>query len=165
MSSYSNALGFPGLTTKASPTLSDIILISDAAAGGALKQTTLSDLPFSAPVGANVVNVTTSTQAMAINTIYFVNYGGGVCTLTLPLAASAMQGGYVQIIGGESVSNAWVIAQNASQFIRQIDSVTTTTSGTLTANNKFNSLIIMCSATSGGLSWSVLSPNGSFTGS
>ena len=45
MAFVSNSLNFPNLTSKASPTTSDILLISDQAASGALKQCTIGSLP------------------------------------------------------------------------------------------------------------------------
>lgn len=45
MTSYSNSLDFPTLTVKSAPTNSDIILISDQAAGGIPKQSLIQNLP------------------------------------------------------------------------------------------------------------------------
>lgn len=45
MTFITNALNFPNLTTKSTPTTSDILLISDQAAGGALKQATFGSFP------------------------------------------------------------------------------------------------------------------------
>ncbi len=159
-----NPINFANLAAKAVPTNSDVLLIADAADSGILKQVDIGDLPFAASPGTNVVDVTTSTQQMVVNTTYWVKYAGGVCTLTLPTAVSSSLGDYVEIRGGEAASDPWVIAQNANQFIRDLTSVTTTTSGTLTADNEFNYIRLECSATSGGLSWTVVGQGGSFTG-
>jgi hypothetical protein len=154
MAFVTNSLDFPNLTNKATPIGADIILLADSASGNAVKQTTISALPFAPATGTAVVNVTSATQALAINTTYFVNYAGGVCTLTLP--AGAAQGSLIWIIGGESISNAFVIAQLASQSIRIIDQITTVgVGGSLTAVNKFNSILLHCDDAAGtGLFWS-----------
>lgn len=152
---YSNALGLFNLTTKASPTTSDYIPLGDAAVTGIpLKQATVGSIIALAELG-NIANVTTSTQAMVINTTYFVNYTGGACTLTLPTAATSVQGSYVKIRGGEANTAGFVVALNTSQTIRMFSNSTTTTSGTLTMPGNFDSITIECNATSGGLTWTV----------
>src|ERR1700679_2762215 len=99
---YSNALNLFNLTSKASPVGTDLIPLGDSAVTGIpLKQATLSSVIALAATGT-IVNVTASTQAMAVNTTYYVDYTGGACTLTLPTAASSPQGSYVQIRGGEA---------------------------------------------------------------
>lgn len=163
MAFYSNALDFPNLTVKGTPTTSDILMIADAAASNVPKQITIGSLPFAPLAGGAVVNVTSATQAMAVDTTYIVNYAGGVCTLTLP--STAAQGSFINIIGGESISNAYVIAQNASQTIRVIDQITTTgVGGSLTAANKFNSIALVCDDASGNNAWSAVRTMGSFAG-
>jgi hypothetical protein len=158
-----NSLNFPNLTSKSTPIGADILLLADSAAANAVKQCLVSSLPFAPASGTSVVNVTGASQTMAINTTYFVNYTGGVCTLTLP--AAAPQGSLIWVIGGESVSNPWVIAQLALQSIRLIDQVTTVgVTGTLTAANKFNTLVLHCDdAAATGLTWTALTM-GTFTG-
>jgi hypothetical protein len=164
MAFYSNALDFPNLTSKTTPVGADILMIADSAAANVPKQITISSLPFAPATGSLVVNVTSATQAMAVETTYFVNYTGGVCTLTLP--ALAPQGAFINIIGGEAVSNAWVVAQLALQTVRIIDQVTTAgVTGTLTAANKFNSITLTCDDAGGtGLTWSATKTMGSFAG-
>lgn len=56
MAFYSNSLNFPNLTVKASPTGSDSVLISDAAAGGIPKQALISTLPASASLSVTEVD-------------------------------------------------------------------------------------------------------------
>lgn len=165
MAFVSNSLDFPNNPSKATPTTSDVMLISDAADNDLLKTASIGSLPFSPPSGASAVNVTGATQAMAINTEYWVNRVGGACTLTLPPAAGASLGDFVRIRGGELVDTPWVIDYDTNQFIRMFGSVTTTTSGTLTADDKYNDIVIQCSDTAGtGLSWKVTYVNGTFTG-
>lgn len=164
MAFYSNALNFPNLTNKASPTSSDIILIADAAASNIPKQCTIGSLPFAPAAGGSIVNVTASTQAMAIDTTYIVNYTGGVCTLTLPTAVTSTQGAFIKIRGGEAASNPFVIAANASQQMRMVDQTTTATTGTLTAYNIYCDIDLECTSASNGLMWKVVHSMGSFAG-
>ena len=164
MAFVSNSLDFPNLTVKSSPVGADILLIADSAAGNALKQTLVSDLPFAPASGATVVNVTTATQSMAADTVYFVNYvTASACVLTLP--SGAAQGAFIDIYGGESIGAAYQVAQLASQSIRVTDQVTTVgTGGSLTAANKFNSINLRCDDAAGtGLFWSARTM-GSFNG-
>lgn len=158
---YSNPLNLFNITVKSTPTTSDLLPIGDAAVTGVpLKQVTIGSLPF-APAGGNVVSFTTSTEAMAINTRYYVNYTGGAATLTLPLAASSPLGTFVEIRGGEANTAGYIIALNTSQQIRCFGNVTTVTSGTITMPGAFDSIRIECDATSGGLTWTVTSINAS----
>lgn len=165
---WTNALDFPNLTVKGSPIGADSILIADSTTSpaGQPKQALISSLPFTPIGGAAFVDVNAATQAMVIDTIYFVRYAGGVCTLTLPTAASSPFGAFIGIFGVGAISNPWVVAQAASQFIQFIDQVTTTgVSGTLTAGNKFNSIILRNMDQGGtGLTWGVQSSEGSFSG-
>jgi hypothetical protein len=163
MAFYSNALDFPNLSSKATPVSADIIMIADSAASDAPKQCTIGSLPFAPISGSTIVNVTGSTQALAVDTTYFVNYVGGACTLTLP--SGAAQGAFIDIIGGEAATAGFIIAQLALQSIRVIDQITTVgTGGTLTAANTFNSISLRCDALSGGLTWTATKTMGSFAG-
>lgn len=153
---YSNALGLFNLTLKATPLAADLVPLGDTAVTGVpLKQTTVGAIVAMAEAGS-VVNVTASTQAMAINTTYYVNYTGGACTLTLPVAATAPQGSYVDIRGGEANTAGFIIGQLALQTIRLGANLTTAgVSGSLTTPGAFDRLLISCDATSGGLTWRV----------
>ncbi len=165
MAFYSNALNFPNLDVKATPTGADQIMIADAAAADKPKQALLSTLPFAPSSGAAVVNVTTATQALAKNTTYFVNYAGGACTLTLPAAATLAQGDFIRIRAGESATDPFVIAQNANQYIRVNSEVTTTgVGGTLTADEIFCNIDLECSSSAGGLAITAVATMGSFSG-
>lgn len=153
---YSNALNLFNLTLKTSPIAADLVPLGDSAVTGVpLKQTTVGAIVALAEAGA-AVNVTTSTQAMAANTTYYVDYTGGACTLTLPLAASSPLNTFVEIIGGEANTAGFIIALNTSQTIRMFSNSTTTSSGTLTTPGAFDRLLIKCTATSGGLTWNVV---------
>lgn len=164
MAFYSNSLNFPNLTSKATPVGADIIMIGDSAAGNIPKQCLISSLPFAPSAGLSIVNVTAATQALAKNSCYFVNYTGGACTLTLPAAGSSTQGDEIEVIGGESATNPFVLAANASQQFRMVDQTTTATTGTLTAVTNYASLLMRCSSFSGGLVWTVVRTMSSFAG-
>ena len=165
MAFVSNPLNFANLTAKGAPVGADLLLLADSAAAGAIKQTLISSLPFAPLAGAAIVNVTAATQAMAIDTIYYVNYNAGVCTLTIPTAASSTQGAFIGIIGGEDASDPFVLAQAANQQIRMVDQLTTAgVGGTLTADNIFCSCFLRCNSLAGGLVWNVVYAMGSFAG-
>lgn len=164
MAFYTNSLNFPNLTSKATPTTSDIIMIADAAASDIPKQITIGSLPFAPLSGSAVVNVTASTQQLAKDTIYFVNYTGGQCVLTLPTAVNSAQGDLIYVVGGESNTTTFQIAQNALQQIRVLNQLTTAgTGGSLTSTTAFDWVILRCDALAGGLTWAAMT-NGNFNG-
>lgn len=156
MSFYTNSLNFPNLTVKSTPTSSDILLIADAAASNIPKQCTIGSLPFAPVSGASIVNVTASTQALAKDTVYFVNYTGGQCVLTLPAAAGSTQGDFIWVIGGEANTAAFQIASNALQQIRSLNQTTTAGTGTFTGTTAFDTVLLRCDALTGGLTWSAM---------
>jgi hypothetical protein len=97
----------------------------------------------STPLGLSFNTVSTATQAMTTNNIYFVNYGGGLSTLTLPAASSA---GDVLYIMGSSASG-WSIAQAAGQQITIGDAQTTVgVGGSLASTNRYDSLQLICTS-------------------
>jgi hypothetical protein len=154
---YSNPLNLFNLTLKSVPVSADLLPLGDSAVTGVpLKQTTVGDVIALAATG-NVVNVTASTQAMAVNTTYYVNYTGGACTLTLPTAATSTQGSWVQIRGGEANTAGFIIALNTSQQARMFSNLTTATSGSLTMPGAFDSIRLECDALTGGLTYTVVS--------
>lgn len=164
MAFVTNSLNFPNLTNKATPVGADILLIADSAASNALKQCLISSLPFAPLAGGTIVNVTAATQALVKGSIYFVNYTGGTCVLTLPAAASSAQGDEIIVYGGESNTANFQIAQNASQQIRSLNQLTTAgVGGTLTSTTAFDQVILRCDALSGGLTWAATC-YGNFTG-
>lgn len=164
MAFVTNPLNFPNLTVKSTPTTSDVLLISDAAASSALKQVTIGSLPFAPLAGAAIVNVTAATQQLVKDTVYFVNYTGGQCVLTLPTAANSAQGDFILIIGGESNTATFQIAQNALQQIRALNQLTTAgITGSLTSTTFFDWALLRCDAFTGGLTWAV-NTNGNFVG-
>lgn len=159
---YTNSLNFPNLTVKATPVAADILLIADSAAANEPKQITVGTLPFAPIAGFTTFNVTAATQQLVKNSLYVVNYTGGVCVLTLPTAVNSAQGDTIIVMGGESASNPFQIAQNASQFIRSLNQ-TTTPGTTLTATTNFDLVILRCDAFTGGLSWAAQT-HGNFSG-
>ena len=164
MAFVTNSLNFPNLTVKSTPVSGDILLIADSAASNALKQITIGTLPFAPVAGAAIVNVTTATQQLVKDTVYFVNYTGGQCVLTLPTAVNSVQGDFIIIIGGESNTANYQIAQNALQQIRSLNQLTTAgITGTLTSTTAFDWCILRCDALTGGLTWAVQT-YGNFTG-
>lgn len=106
---------------------------------------------------ASWVDVTGTTQAMAINTGYLSN-NAGLVTMTLPATAALFS---VIRVAGKG-AGGWKIEQNASQTIQIGNQVTTTgTGGSLASTNAFDALEIMCTTANNG--WVVLSGWGNIT--
>lgn len=153
---YSNPLNLFNLTVKTTPIGADLVPIGDSAVTGVpLKQATINSILAIAELG-NVVNITASTQATVINTRYYVNYTGGVCTVTVPTAATSSQGSWIEVRGGEANTAPFVLALNASQQFRMFGTLGTATSGTLTMAGNFDCIRLECDALSGGLTWAVV---------
>lgn len=85
--------------------------------------------------------VTGATQSMVADNGYWVDYSGGLCTLTLP--ATAAFGTILNVIGNSATG--WTIAQNAGQNI-QIGAVSSTagTGGSVSSTNQYDSLSMVC---------------------
>ena len=100
---------------------------------------------FQTPSIANArVNVTTSTQAMAVNTTYTTNDAGAQVVYTLP--ATAIVGSVVEVIGNSA--DGWSIAQNASQLINIQGVFTTTgTGGSLSSTTFADCVKLVCVVT------------------
>ena len=79
-------------------------------------------LSFQAVAGGSLprVGVSTTTQAMAVNTVYH-NNGASKCTFTLPTTAAV---GDINTILGVG-AGGWAIAQNAGQQIRYLNTIST----------------------------------------
>lgn len=91
--------------------------------------------------GSAVVNVTTATQAMAVNTQYIANNVAAKVVFTLPVTAAV--GSKVSVQG--SASFGWRISQNAGQTINFGDVATTTgVAGYLEFFNRYDSIELMC---------------------
>lgn len=108
--------------------------ISISQAGNTIQISATSvDFPF--------VTVTTSTQTMSSRTTYFVNYSGGLCTLTLP--ATSVPGDTIIVLGNSS--SGWSIAQTSGQQIT-IGSAQSTlgAGGSVSSTNRYDSLQLTC---------------------
>jgi len=83
--------------------------------------------------------ITDATQAMAIDTCYTANRGGGV-TFTLPATAAA--GSVIEVVGKAGL---WSIAQNAGQTVYIAGGNTTAgVGGSLTATNAGDCVCLRC---------------------
>ncbi len=103
-------------------------------------------------------DVTSGTQALAINNGYIADYATLV-TATLPSTAAV--GSIVAVVG--KGAGGWKIAQNASQYINFGSQVTTTgTGGYLASNNAFDSVEVVCVTANNG--WVVRSSQGNISG-
>lgn len=110
--------------------------------------------------GFAVVDQTTSSRALLIQTMYVTDNGASLVTYTLP--ATAIQGSTIRIIG--SSAGGWRIAQNANQAIKQgSQSTTTGTSGSLSSTNVNDCIEIVASVGGASTIWTVASFSGSFT--
>jgi hypothetical protein len=98
------------------------------------------DVTISGGGGLSYVNVSGTTQAMAVNTIYGAN-NSSLVTLTLPTTAAA--GTIISVAGINS--GGWSVAQNAGQNI-QIGNVSTTagTGGSVSSSNRYDSIQLIC---------------------
>lgn len=112
----------------------------------------------SSDVASSWTVVTTTSQAMAINSGYISN-NAGLVTLTLP--ATAAVGSIVEVQG--LGAGGWQIAQNASQLIHFGSVVTTTgTAGFLASTNQYDSITLLCVVAN--TTWTVLGgPQGNIT--
>lgn len=92
--------------------------------------------------GLSWVDVTSSTQAMAVNSGYVVDNGASLVTFTLP--ASASFGSVIRVVGMSS--GGWLIAQNdPSQQIFLGDVFTTAGSaGSLSSTNEGDCVELIC---------------------
>jgi hypothetical protein len=114
----------------------------------------------------NVANITTATYQLEVNTVHYINYTGGSCSVTLPPAADSPLGTFVEIRGGEANTASYDIVQNTNQIIRALNQQTTLTSGSLLSRGPFDCIKIECDDASGsGLTWTVVSTYDSFFGS
>lgn len=103
------------------------------------------------------VEVTTTTQAFAVNTSYIMN-NAALVTGTLP--ATAAVGSVIEVVG--EGAGGWLIAQNASQEIRFGDVVTTNgVTGSLASTNAGDVVRLVCITTD--TIWRVISSVGNIT--
>lgn len=90
--------------------------------------------------GITFTSVTGTTQQAAINNGYIAN-NASLVTITLPSTAAV--GSIVSVVGNGA--GGWKLAQNAGQTINFGDMPTTTgTGGSLTPNNQFDCVEVIC---------------------
>lgn len=101
-----------------------------------------------------VVEVTGTTQAMAIRTRYIAN-NGSLVTLTLPAVAAV--GDFIEVEG--LGAGMWKIAQNVGQVVQFLSVASTTgVTGYVAATTRYDSVHIRCVVTSTG--WEVINAVG-----
>lgn len=104
---------------------------------------------------ANIVVVTSASQAMVSNTTYQVNFAS-LCTLTLPTTSNL--GDIIKITG--LGAGGWSIAQNAGQNI-QMGNVSSTVGvgGSVSSSNRYDGIELFCSVAN--TTWqTITSPQG-----
>ena len=102
-------------------------------------------------------DVTSGTQAMAVNQGYITDNGASLVTYTLPAVAAI---GTVVRVSGKS-SGGWTIAQNTGQSIFFGDKQTTVTTGSLSSSNLHDTVELLC--TTANTTFTVLSSIGNLT--
>lgn len=109
--------------------------------------------------GLTFVDVTGTTQAMAITTLYLAD-NAALVVFTLP--ATAAQGSIMQVQGYGA--GGWQIAQNASQQILQNTEKTTAgTGGSVSSVSRYGGLTILAAVGGSSTIWVVTAYTGSFT--
>lgn len=106
------------------------------------------------------VDVTGTTQAMAVNTGYLAD-NAGLVTLTLP--ATAVQFSIIRVVGHGA--GGWIIAQNAGQQILFGSATGTTvgTGGSLASSNANDAVELLASVGGASTIWTVMSSVGNLT--
>lgn len=103
------------------------------------------------------VDVTGTTQAMAVSTGYIAD-NAGVVTLTLP--STAAQGTVMRIAGNGA--GGWLLAQNASQTVKFGNTATTAgVGGSLASTDAGDAIEILCTVAN--TTWRVISAIGNLT--
>jgi len=109
--------------------------------------------------GLSFLDVTGTTQAMAINTAYLAD-NSGLVTLTLP--STAAQGSVMEVSGYGS--GGWKIAQNASQQIFFGSSSTTVgTGGFLSSTHQYDFVRLRAAVGGSSTVWVVCGSQGNIT--
>lgn len=107
---------------------------------------------------STVVDVVSSTQALANNTIYITDNGVSLVTYTLP--STAALGTVITIIGKSA--GGFTIAQNAGQSINLGNKTSTVgVGGSISSTNLNDNLSFMC--VTANTTWSVISATGNLT--
>jgi hypothetical protein len=114
-------------------------------------------ITISASLSVSWIDVTGTTQAMAVETGYIAD-NAGLVTMTLPVTAA--QGTLISVAGNGA--GGWLIAQNASQNIKFGNQTTTTgVGGSLASTNRYDQIDILCTVAN--TTWVVRSPVGNIT--
>lgn len=135
MAFYSNALDFPNLTSKASPTTSDIIMIADAAASNVPKQATIGSLPFPA-IPVTVPNG--GTGVVTLTTAYGVLCAGTTATGNVQTLSALGASGTVLTSNGAGALPSFQAASSAGG-LTFIATATASAQATVDFNNKLTS--------------------------
>ncbi len=110
--------------------------------------------------GYAVVDQNTSSVGVAVQTMYVIDNGASLVTLTLP--ATAAQGTVFKVIG--SSAGGWKIAQNASQKIVASGNTTTTgTGGSLSSTSANDCVELIASVGGANTVWTTASSSGTLT--
>lgn len=111
------------------------------------------------------VEVTGTTQALAVNTSYTMN-NASLCVGTLP--ASASVGDWIEIVGNGA--GGWKVAQNALQQIAwnaggadAADETTIGTSGFISSTDRYDSVLLKCITGGSSTLWVVTDAKGTIT--
>jgi hypothetical protein len=106
--------------------------------------------------GFTWTEVTGTTQTMAVNSGYVAN-NAGLVSLTLPTTSALGS----KIYRGGKGAGLWTVLLNAGESIHFGTLDTTTTTGTLVATQKYDSVTIVCTTTD--TEWTVISSQGNIT--
>jgi len=110
--------------------------------------------------GFAVVDQTSSSATLAVQTMYVTDNGSTLVTYTLP--ATAPQGSVIKVVG--SSAGGWKIAQNANQKIKLGSNVSTTgTGGSVSSTNANDCVELIASVGGASTTWTVASYSGSLT--
>jgi hypothetical protein len=119
---------------------------------GFLFSTLLAALP-----NATIVVASSASQAMSPNSVYIINNGASLVTLTLPVTAAV--GTTLRVVGVSA--DGWSIVENSGQSINDGILSTTSTSGSLSSTQRYNAVELICVVAN--TTWNVISGQGNFT--
>lgn len=136
-----------------------IVATAVGATGQVLTGVTGADPVWTNLPAFNFVDVTGTSQAVAVNTTYIAD-NAGLVTFTLP--ATATQGSTFSIVGNGA--GGWSVAQNANQVVKQNSNTTTTgTGGSVSSTNRYNSAVFYATVGGASTTWVIRDFSGTFT--
>ena len=103
------------------------------------------------------LNVTGAPQAIAAGAGYITNDAGSLVTYTLPTTAAI--GTLAAVVGNSA--DGWTITYTTGQFINYGSSPTTTTTGSLSSSNQYDSVELRCTVAN--TVWTVTNSQGNLT--